>query len=167
MPPRHYRLTQSSKGSSRYLQLVVQFPSPPGVWRTNAVRSYGQVSQEAEAQAQSDLEELQKYASDPGAPIPTGVVNDVIWQNFQRFSQTGPPSPLNPAGVLEALQGTATDLAHLAGWIISDAVGDVATKVSITQPDMDETHKQRFIQWLGGFPSEVQRRLLAYRWRFV
>ena len=167
MPARHYRLTQSSKGNSRYLQLVVQFPSPPGVWRTNTVRSYGQVSPLTEAQARSDLKELEKYASDPGAPIPTGVVNDVIWQNFQRYSQTGPPSPLNPAGVLEALQGAATDLAHLAGFIISDAVGDIATKVNITQPDMDVTQKQLFIQWLGGFPPEVQRRLLAYQWRFV
>lgn len=166
MPNRHYRVIRYGKGNAQYLQLIVQFPDRPGVWHTNAVRSYGQATPQAEAQAQSDLSELQSYASDPSAPMPAGVVDDVIWRNFQRYSQTGLPSPFNPAGVLEALQGAAGDLAHLAGWVISDAVGDIATKVSITQPDMDESERQRFIQWLGGFPPDVQRRLLAYQWHF-
>lgn len=167
MPHRHYRAIQYTKGSARYLQLVVQFASPPGVWRTNAVRSYGQVTPEAEAQAQSDLNELQLYASHPSAPVPTGVVDEVVWRNFQRVSQTGLPSPFDPAGILEALQGAASDMAHLIGWIVSDAVGDIVTKVSVTQPSMGQTEKQRFIQWLGGFPPEVQRKLLAYQWRFL
>ena len=167
MPHRHYRAIQYAKGSVRYLQLVVQFASPPGTWRTNAIRSYGQVTPEAEAQAQSDLYELQQYASRPDAPIPTGVVDEVIWRNFQRVSQTGPPSPFNPVGVLEALHGAASDMAHLMGWIVSDVLGDVVTKVNVTQPNMDQTERQRFIHWLSGFPPEVQRKLLAYQWRFL
>ncbi|OFY43249.1 MAG: hypothetical protein A2Z69_00545 [Bacteroidetes bacterium RBG_13_44_24] len=167
MPNRHYRVIQYNKGSVRYIQLIVQYPEPPGTWRTNAVRSYGQVNHENETQAQSDYSELQAYAADFEAPIPTGVVDEVIWRNFQKVAQKGLPSPLDPAGVMEALQGAASDMAHLIGWVVSDAVGDVITKVNITQPDMNDADKRRLIQWLSSFPPDVQRKLLTYRWRWV
>jgi len=167
MPNRHYRVVQYAKGGARYIQLIVQYPDPPGTWRTKAVRSYGQVTPEAESQAQSDLNELQRHASDSDAPVPTGVVDEVIWRNLQKMTQTGLPSLFNPAGVIEAIQGAASDLAHLLGWIVSDAVGDIVTKVEITQPDMNEADKRRFIQWIGGFTPEAQRSLLAYQWRFL
>lgn len=160
-------MIQYAKGGFRYIQLVVQYPDPPGTWHTSGIRSYGQVGSEAEAQAQSDLNELQKYASDANAPVPMGMVDEVVWRNFQRLSQTGPPSIFDPNGVAEALRGAANDLAHFVGWAISDAVGDVVTKVNISQPDMNEADKQHFIQWLNGFPPDAQRRLLAYRWRFL
>jgi hypothetical protein len=160
-------VTQYEKGSARYIQLVVQYPDRPGSWHTNGIRSYGLVGADAEAQAQSDQKELQQYASDSSAPVPVGMVDEVVWRNFQRLSQSGPPSIFDPNGVAEALRGAASDLAHFVGWAISDAVGDPVTKVNISQPDMSDADKRRFIQWLGGFPPDAQRRLLAYRWRFL
>ena len=166
MPTRYYNIIRYGKGDVQYLQLVVQYSDPSAGWHTKAVRAYGQVSAPGEAQAQSDVEELREHASAVDSPIPTGVVDDAIWRNFQKYSQNL-PSPLNPLGVAEALRGAAGDLAHLAGWVISDAVGDIVAKVNITQPDMDESDKQRFIKWLGHFHPDVQRRLLAYQWRFL
>lgn len=167
MPNRHYRAVQYMKGGAKYLQLIVQYPDPPGTWHTGAIRSYGQVTAETEAQAQSDLVELQQYAADPDAPIPVGIIDEDVWRNFQTLSQTGPPSIFDPKGVIDALLGGVSDLAHFLGWAISDAVGDIVTKVNISQADMNDTDKQRFILWLGCFPLEAQRKLLAYRWRFL
>jgi len=164
---RRYKIVQYHKGSNHYMQLVVQFTDPQGVWRTHAVRSYGQVTFEATRQAASDLNELEQYAANPNDPIPIGPVNEAIWRNYQKVCQEGLPSPLDPSGTLEAVQGAASDIAHLIGWIIADATGDVATKVNITQPQMGATEKQQFIMWLQNFPSSAQRKLLAYQWQYV
>jgi len=164
---RHYKAVEYSKGNRRYLQLVVQFTDPQGVWRTRAVRSYGQATEEAMAQARSDLDELQRYAGDPNAPIPVAPVNEAIWRHYCRIQRAGLPSPLDPIGTLQALGGAVEDIAHVIGWVISDAIGSVPVKVDITQPAMSTTEKQRFMQWLAGFSPEDQRKLLAYQWTYL
>jgi len=164
---RHYKVVEYSKGDRRYLQLVVQFTDTEGVWRTRSVRSYGQVTQEAVEQAQSDFEELQRYAGDPNAPIPVAPVNEAIWRNYCKVQRTGLPSPLNPIGTIQALSGAVGDIAHVIGWIISDAVGTVPLKVDITQPHMSRTDKQQFMQWLASYNPEEQRKILAYQWKYL
>lgn len=164
---RHYKVVEYSKGDRRYLQLVVQFTDAQGVWRTRAVRSYGQVTPEAVEQAQSDIVELQQYAGNPNAPIPVAPVNEAIWRNYCKVQQAGLPSPLDPGGTLKALSGVVEDIAHVIGWVISDAVGAVATKVNITQPNMSGAQKQQFIQWLASYSPEEQRKILAYQWRYL
>jgi len=164
---RHYKLVEYSKGNRRYLQFVVQFTDPEGIWRTRAVRSYGQVTNEASQQAQSDLQELQQYASDPNAPIPVGPVNEAIWRNYCKIQQAGLPSPTDPIGTLQAVSGAVNDIAHMIGWVVSDAIGAVPIKVDITQPQMSSAEKQRFIQWLANFNPHDQRKLLAYQWKYV
>lgn len=164
---RRFKIVQYNKSNISYLQLVVQFTDPQGVWRTRSVRSYGQVTPEAMRQAESNLSELEQYASDPNAPIPIGPVNEAIWRNYQKVCNEGLPSPLDPVGTLEAVQGAASDIAHLIGWIIADTTGDVATKVNITQPSMSITEKQQFMNWLVGFSFQAQRKLLSYQWQYV
>jgi len=164
---RRYKIVQYNKSNTSYLQLVVQFTDTQGVWRTHSVRSYGQVTPEAMIQAENDLSELEQHAADPNAPIPIGPVNEAIWRNYQKICQEGLPSPLDPAGTLEAVQGAASDIAHLIGWIIADTTGDVATKVDVTQPRMSTAEKQQFMNWLRSFPSLAQRKLLAYQWQYI
>ena len=163
---RHYKVVEYNKGAHRYLQLVVQFTDLQGVWRTRAVRSYGQVTEEAVAQAQSDLEELERYAGDPNAPIPVAPVNEAIWRNYCKIQQAGLPSPLDPIGTLQALGGAVEDMAHVIGWVVSDAIGSIPVKVDITQPKMSAAQKQQFMQWLANFGREDQRKLLAYQWEY-
>jgi len=164
---RRFNVVHYIKGNISYFHLVVQNTDTQGVWRTHSVRSYGQDPPEAITQAKNDCNELEQYASDPNAPIPIGPVNEAIWRNYQKICQEGLPSPLDPAGTLEAVQGAASDIAHLIGWIIADTTGDVATKVNITQPSMSITEKQQFMNWLVGFSFQAQRKLLSYQWQYV
>ena len=164
---RHYKVVEYNKGARRYLQLVVQFTDLQGVWRTRAVRSYGQVTEEAVAQAQSDLEELERYAGDPNAPIPVAPVNEAIWRNYCKIQRAGLPSPLDPIATLQALGGAVEDIAHVIGWVVSDAIGSIPVKVDITQPKMSAAQKQQFMQWLANFGREDQRKLLAYQWEYL
>jgi len=111
--------------------------------------------------------ELQQYASDPNAPIPVGPVNEAIWRNYCKIQQAGLPSPTDPIGTLQAVSGAVNDIAHMIGWVVSDAIGAVPIKVDITQPQMSSAEKQRFIQWLANFNPHDQRKLLAYQWKYV
>lgn len=67
---RRYRIVEYNSHNTRYLQLIVQFTDAEGVWRTHAVRSYGQVTSEGQAQAEKDLALVQQYCSEPTDPIP-------------------------------------------------------------------------------------------------
>ncbi len=94
------------------------------------MRSYGADTAWSRAQAQADLEELQRLAGGEEAPIPVGTLNDAVWAGFQQ-------TPQDPIAALPSLPLLAArDLIHLGGYVLAQASGDLEQKVLATQPEM-------------------------------
>jgi len=157
---RRYRLLTFQKGSGQYLSLVVEWQDVHGAWHSKTVNSYGLATQEAMAQAQADLQDLERLASDATAPVPIGTINDAIWAGF--LSAAGNPLVGLTLGPLLAIR----DLIHLGSYLISNTSGNLAQKVNVTQPNMPAPERAQFIQWLQQFSGGDQALILAYQWRF-
>jgi hypothetical protein len=159
---RKFRLLRFRKSYGDYLSLVVEWQDAEGAWHSKVVRSYGApLSSQVTAQAEADVQELQRLASDEAAPIPIGTLSDAIWTGFQQTLE-------NPIASLLALPLlVARDLAHLGGYVIAQASGDLDWKVAATQPEMPASERSGFLAWLRSLSQEDQARALAYQWRMA
>jgi hypothetical protein len=149
------------KNDREYLSLVVEYQDEYSAWHSRVIKSYGTSSPEALIQAQNDLDELVRLARSEGDPIPIGTVDGVIWASFYQTLQ-------NPLVALPLVPfGIARDLSHLAASIISTALGNLEAQINVTQPTMEDSEKQRFLQWLSSHSPEEQRVILAYQWKYT
>ena len=154
---RKYRLLSFKKGP--WLSLVTEWQDATGAWRSKVVRSYGADTASSRAQAQADLEELQRLAGAEDAPIPVGTLNDAIWSGFQQTLED--PVASIPSVPILALR----DLIHLGGYVLAQASGDLEQKVLVTQPEMPARERRRLVTWLGKQSDEDRALALAYQWR--
>ncbi|MEK7847592.1 MAG: hypothetical protein AAB270_01575, partial [Chloroflexota bacterium] len=151
---RRFRLLRFKKSTGDYLSLVVEWQDAQGTSRSKVVRSYG-APLTPPAVAQADVEELQRLAGDQAAPIPVGTLSDAIWAGLQE-------TLANPVATLPALPLlVARDLAHLGGYLLAQASGELEQKVAATQPGMPEGERGRFVAWLRRLPEEDQALALA------
>ena len=158
---RRYRLLIFKKYDREYLSLVVEYQDEHGAWHSKVVKSYGISSPQRLAQAQNNLEELERLTSGEDAPIPIGTVDEAIWANFYETMR-------NPLKTLPVIPfGIVSDLSHLAASIISTASGDLNAQIDVTQPTMESDEKQWFLQWLSSHSQEEQREILAYQWKYM
>jgi len=158
---RRYRILTFKKYAGEYLSLVVEYQDEHGAWHSRVVKSYGISTPQTLAQAQSNLEELERLGSSEDAPIPIGSVDEAIWANFYQTLR-------NPLKTLLVIPfGIVSDLSHLVASIISDASGDLAGQIDATQPTMEPREKQRFLQWLSSHSAEEQKGILAYQWKYA
>ena len=160
MVRRRFRLLTFNKASGQYLSLGSEWQDMHGAWHSRVVRSYGPTTPVTSAQAQGDLQELQRLASDPSDPIPFDTINDAGWAGFSQSVQN-PLVALPFAPIL-----IARDLAHLAAYVIAHASGDIKQKVVVTQPNMQPHEQERLVEWLSKYSSSDQSSILAYQWRF-
>ncbi len=157
---RKYRLLSFKKGAAgSYLSLVAEWQDATGAWRSKVVRSYGADTAASRAQAQADLEELQRIAGGENAPIPVGTLNDAIWSGFQQTLE----DPITALPSLPLL--AARDLIHLGGYVLAQASGDLQQKALATQPEMPAKERRRLVTWLGGLTEDDLALALAYQWR--
>jgi hypothetical protein len=158
---RRYKVLVFSKSSGRYVSLVVEWQDEHRAWHSKTIKSYGPATQQAMTQAQADLQDLERLASDVAAPVPVDTINDAIWAGF--ISATNNPLVGLAFGPLLAVR----DLIHLGSYLISNASVNLEQKVNITQPSMPASERVQFIQWLQQFSSEDQALILVYQWQYV
>ena len=159
---RKFRLLKFRKSYGEYLSLVVEWQDAQGGWHSKVVRSYGApLTPQVTAQAEADVQELQRLAGDEAAPIPIGTLSDAIWTGFQQTLA----NPLTSLPFLPLL--VARDLAHLGGYVIAQASGDLDWKVGATQPELPASERAGFIAWLRSLSQEDQALALAYQWRMA
>jgi len=158
---RRYRILSFIKGDREYVSLVVEYQDGSGAWHSRVVKSYGNSTPEVLIQAQNDLEELERLASNENDPIPIGTVDEAIWASFyQSLENPLVALPLAPLGIVR-------DLSHLAASIISSASGDLIAQINVTQPSMEPRERQQFLHWLSRYSQENQRAILAYQWKYI
>ena len=159
---RKFRLLRFRKSYGEYLSLVVEWQDAQGAWRSKVVRSYGApLTLQVTAQAEADVQELQRLAGDDAAPIPVGTLSDGIWTGFQKTLE----NPITSLPFLPLL--VARDLAHLGGYVIAQASGDLHWKVAATQPELPAAERAEFVAWLRSLSPEEQALALAYQWRMA
>jgi hypothetical protein len=157
---RRYRLLTFKKDQRQYLSLVVEYQDKYGAWHSKVIKSYGQSSPVALSQGQSDLNELERLASEATNPIPVGTIDEVIWANFyQTLRNPLEMWPFIPLGI-------ARDLSHLAAAVISSISGNLQGQIDATQPSMEPSERQQFLGWLQQHSQDDQRIILAYQWKY-
>jgi hypothetical protein len=157
---RRFRVLRFKRGDNEYLSLAAEWQDAHDAWRSRVVRSYGApVTAETRAQAEADRQELQRLAGDEQAPIPIGTLNDAVWAGLRE-------TLTNPMASLPALPFLAArDLAHLGGYVLAQVSGNLAQKVTATQPQMPAEERDQVVAWLVSLSPEDQALALAYQWR--
>lgn len=156
---RRYRLLTFKKSQS-YLNLRVEWQNRQGSWVGTGVRSYGVDTPVTRAQANEDVQELQRLAGDDLDPLPTGTLSDAVWAGLATAIQD--PASAFPFGPLLA----ARDLIHLGALVIAQGSGNLAQKVEVTQPGMPSSERASFMAWLASHSPSDQAAILAYQWRY-
>ena len=156
---RRLRVLTFNKGANRYVSLVVEWQDEYGAWHSKVIRSYGLSTSLAQEQSQSDLEELERLASDPSTPIPTGTLGDAVWAGLRTAIH-------NPLLLPFAPLFFPRDLVHLGAYVIAQGSGNLAQKVAVTQPGMPADEQGSFLSWLSTHSLQDQATILAYQWRY-
>lgn len=157
---RRYRLLAFTKGGRQYLSLVVEYQDEHSAWHSKVVKSYGQNTAPAFAQAQANIDELIRLASGDTDPIPIGTVDEVIWAGFYQALK----NPLTSLPFIPFLVGQ--DLSHLAASVINSVLRNKQAQIEVTQPSMKPAERQQFLSWLEQKAQDDQWAILAYQWKY-
>jgi len=156
---RRYMLLNFRKVGREYLGLAVQYRDEHGTWHSKVIKSYGQNGVGVLVQAQTNLAELVRVASGETAPIPTGMVDELIWASFYQNLK-------KPLTRLYLPRMVGHDLGHLAASIINSMSINLEAQIKITQPSMKPAERQQFLSWLEQQAEDAQASILAYQWKY-
>ena len=157
---RRYRLLNFRKGGREYLSLVVEYQDEHGAWHSRVIKSYGQNTAVTLGLAQTSLDELVRLASEETDPIPIGTVDEVIWAGFYQALE----KPLTSLPFIPFLAGH--DLSHLAASVINSVLRNAQAQIEVTQPSMESSERQQFLNWLEQKAQNDQWAILAYQWKY-
>lgn len=150
--------------TSGYVQVVQNYKNIRGNWRYFVVKSFGRSDNPENVKAADRfVKEYSRYIEAPDSPIPCGIVDEELWAGLREVVRFAPiPHPAAPLLMIR-------DLLAVMATTFAKARGDIKEYIRITQPQMSEEERKRFLSWLQRYDDREDDllKILSLKWRFI